>query len=485
MIALAFVLSFGAAVVVTRSDPSGAFFLLPTRAWELLGGGIVFLLVQGRALTPVVRDWLEKGGLLLIVASVLVFDKATAWPGWRAMLPVIAAMMVVAANNQSPLTGNRAAQWIGDRSYSLYRWHWPVCVALLYLEMHRAPLAVAAGLVATLLLGQLSYDLVENKAKASLGPIRWRSGALIGVTVLAAALPGIAIWKKQGVPGRFPGNIDIAASEAQNFNPRRVRCHIANGASSPSCIYGGAERKVILAGDSHADAVVTSLAQADPTGKAGVVQWSYSGCPYVPGMQLAPSFRATVKHDYQCVEFNDWVRSQLDSLPADIPVVIVGRYSDAAKGHNDGGEEREIPAVYFSTVYARSTPEYLSEFGANVVRTACEAARKRPVYLMRPLPEMGVDVPKTMARRLSFGGNGDVSISIAQYLSRNAWIIAAQEQARATCGVKILDPLPYLCQNGRCFGTRAGRSLYFDDDHLSEYGNKLLTPMFAEVFKGR
>ncbi len=59
---------------------------------------------------------------------------------------------------------------------------------------------------------------------------------------------------------------------------------------------------------------------------------------------------------------------------------------------------------------------------------------------------------------------------------------AAQDAAAAQCGVKILDPLPYLCHDGRCWGSKDGRPIYYDDDHLSEYGNKLLVPMFKEVF---
>ncbi len=484
VIALGLLASLGASVVVTGHDPSGAFFLLHTRAWEMLGGGVVFLLAQHKALTPAVRGWLEKGGLLLIVLSIAWFDKHTVWPSWRALLPVLAAMMVVLANGRSALTANRAAQWLGDRSYSLYLWHWPLCVALFYTETNKAPLAIGAGLLMTLVLGHLSYVIVERNAKRWLGLRQWRSAALIAAAVIAVALPGVAIWKQQGVPGRFSQAVEIAAAEAGNFNQRRLACHIAKGDASPSCMYGGAERKVILLGDSHADAIVTALAQAGPGGKAGVAQWSYSGCPYVHDMKLTPSFMATVKKDYQCVGFNAWARQQLDAAPPTVPVVIVGRYAGAARGGNELDGGREAPVVYFSTLHETPTTAFIQEFSDKVVQTACQAAAKRTVYMMRPIPEMGVDVPKTMSRRLSFGGSGDVSISMAAYLRRNAWIIAAQDKAKATCGVRILDPLPYLCRDGRCYGTQGGRALYFDDDHLSEFGNKLLTPMFEEVFKG-
>lgn len=483
VIGLGLAASLAAAISVTRTDPSGAFFLLHTRAWEMLGGGLVFLLGQHRLLSPALRGWLEKCGLLLIVISVLVFDKSTAWPGWRAMLPVAAAMMVVAANGNSRLTAHWSAQWLGQRSYSLYLWHWPLYVALCYIELNSSPLAVAAALGLTLVLGHLSYRLVEIRVRAMLGSVRWRSAALLGAAMLAVALPGIAIWKTQGVPGRFSPQVEIAAAEASNLNPRRAECHMARGAVSPSCMFGGAERKVILAGDSHAATIVSALAQGDPSGRSGVVQWTYSGCPFVLGMKMAPSYQASVKQDYQCIEFNDWVAARLDTEPGNIPLVIAGRYSGAARGGNEAGDEQEVPGFYFTTLYRTSTPASLKEFADHVVRTACTAARKRTVYLLRPIPEMGVDVPKTMSRRISFGKDGEVSISLAAYMQRNAWVLAAQDEAKARCGARILDPLPYLCHGGRCYGTRAGRALYLDDDHLSEFGNKLLVPMFAEVFK--
>jgi hypothetical protein len=110
-------------------------------------------------------------------------------------------------------------------------------------------------------------------------------------------------------------------------------------------------------------------------------------------------------------------------------------------------------------------------------------AKDRPVYLVRPIPEMGIHVPNAMARSIAFGKKRDVSISLADYHQRHAFIWAAQDAARDRCGVKILDPLPYLCPDGRCRGAQNGRPIYYDDDHLSEYGNKLLVPMFAEVFQ--
>lgn len=83
-----------------------------------------------------------------------------------------------------------------------------------------------------------------------------------------------------------------------------------------------------------------------------------------------------------------------------------------------------------------------------------------------------------------WGDFKEVSISLAEYHQRNDVFWAAQDAARERCGVRILDPLPYLCRDGRCQGSRDGRPLYYDDNHLSEFGNRLLVPMFAEAFRG-
>ena len=101
---------------------------------------------------------------------------------------------------------------------------------------------------------------------------------------------------------------------------------------------------------------------------------------------------------------------------------------------------------------------------------------------MNPIPEMGVDVPQTVAKRHFRGDTEEVYILKKDYYQRHRIVIEAQTKAQEQCGVRILDPLPYLCDDEKCYGSQKGKPLYFDDDHLSEYGNKLLKPMFEEVF---
>ena len=79
----------------------------------------------------------------------------------------------------------------------------------------------------------------------------------------------------------------------------------------------------------------------------------------------------------------------------------------------------------------------------------------------------------------------EIFISMQEYKQRQKVIWAAQDEAVLQCGVKILDPLPYLCHGDRCQGNHSGRPLYSDNNHLSEFGSKLLIPMFRQAFEKR
>ncbi|MDO9146304.1 MAG: acyltransferase family protein [Hydrogenophaga sp.] len=470
--------SLALSIGATPWRPAAAFFLLPTRAWEMLAGGLVYLLAHRWHGTERQRLALEVAGMALVIGSIVGFDSASAWPGWRALVPVLGTVgLLLAARRESRWTGHPVAQWLGTRSYSIYLWHWPIVVALTYLEWQANPGAIAAGLALALVLGHLSYHGVENPARRQLDqrPLRWGAVALLA-GVVAVVTPGAGIRFQEGVLGRFSPEIELVNQEAVNRNSRQGECHAGTGSGSPSCVFGGSRLSAIVMGDSHANAIVSAVAAATPNPEDGVMEWTFSGCPTMQGVKRVADSR-------QCGEFVDWTLQALDRVPPEVAVVIANRHAYYLIGGNETAEQANIPLVYFSRRYAASEPEFLKEYGQHLVDTACQLAKDRPVYLVRPIPEMGVDVPKMMARRLTLGNNEAVSISLADYHQRHAMVWAAQDAARDRCGVKILDPLPYLCWDGRCHGAKDGRPLYYDDDHLSEHGNKLLVPMFAEIFR--
>lgn len=469
--------SLALSILLSPAKSTSAFYLLPTRAWEMLAGGLVYLLAVRLTLSDRQRRALEFSGFVLIVAAILVFDSSSNWPGWRAMVPVLGAVLIlVAACGNSLWTGNQVAQWLGTRSYSLYLWHWPVVVGLTYAQRQGDAAIVAAGVGLTLLLGHLSYRWVETPARRSIlrlqGPWRWT--VLFGVT-LVVAVPGAFVQLQEGVAGRFPPALELVREGARDSNPRKAACHPTTGVASPSCMFGGEHLRVVMLGDSHANALVSALASAAPEATSGVMEWSYSSCP-----TLHDTRRVRVSNN-QCSDFVDWAIEKLVDLPADIPVVIVNRHGLYALGKNEDASQKNRPTIYFTRQYPLVEPAYLQEYARHLIDTACTLARNHPVYLVRPIPEMGVNVPNT-ARAMVWGEFREVSVALADYHQRNDVFWAAQDAARDQCGVRILDPLPYLCRDGRCQGARDGRPLYYDDNHLSEFGARQLIPMFVQVF---
>jgi len=479
---VAFAASLAWCVVATVKQPPAAFYLLPSRAWEMLAGGLVYLAAGRRPAPARLRPVLEIGGLALVLAGIVGFDGATSWPGWRALLPVAgAASLLFAARQGSVWTGNRAAQWLGTRSYSLYLWHWPIAVGLGWVGLAGDPVAIACGIGLTLVLGHLSWRFAETPARVRLQ--RVGTGRTATVFVLAVGLvagAGAVLRNRDGLPGRLDPAVELAAHESGNRRARSAECLAGSGTTSPSCQEGGPKLSAILIGDSHGDAVITALAAARPTPEDGVRDWTYVSCPMTFGVRNQSPKYTPKEH---CGEFLDWMAGQLATVPKDVPLVIVNRASVYPLGHNEPWEhDAGRPLVHYGTPTPVTTPAFLDDYARRLTDSACRLAKDHPVYMVRPLPEMGVDVPKTMSRAAALGRTVAVSLPLAEYRRRHAVVLAAQEAARDRCGVVLLDPVPFLCGADACPGDDHGRPLYYDDDHLSEFGNRRLVPMFAPVF---
>lgn len=478
----AFLASLALSVVASSWKPVAAFYLLPTRGWEFVGGGLVFLL--GRECPSLQRysKAMFAVGFALWLVAMLVIDSHLAWPSAWALLPVIGTMLIILAQHTgSILTAHPIAQWLGDRSYSLYLWHWPFMVALYFAGLQDEWLWIAVGLALSLLFGHLSFRWVETPTRISL------TASSLSKQVIALGLAGVmvgvvAVSARLFVfDGRLPPNLVVAAAEAINKDLRTSECSYKDGEGSPSCKYGSGELGVIVIGDSHAQSSITGVEKAGQSFNSAALFHGLAGCRQVFGT----TFVKQKGERNICKEFNSWILEDIKSLP-DTPVIIINRTSGEVFGPNEDPSLLGIPGVYFTKIYKNSDDKaFLNEYREALISSACEfRENNRPVYLVRPIPEIGVHVPDTLVRNMQFRrNNDDIKITLEEYHQRHAFVWEAQDIAAEQCGVKILDPLPYLCDEQYCYGSRDGRPLYYDDNHLSEYGNKFLAPMFEQVFK--
>lgn len=120
--------SFALNIFGTPQHPSATYYLLPTRAWELLVGCL--LVICGRPMSRLGSELSAAIGLLLILGGMLLFDDKTSFPGFAALVPVLGACLVILgtgcnANITLKILAFRPLVLIGLISYSLYLWHWP------------------------------------------------------------------------------------------------------------------------------------------------------------------------------------------------------------------------------------------------------------------------------------------------------------------------------------------------------------------------
>ncbi|CAM3359692.1 acyltransferase [Pseudomonas floridensis] len=264
---------FGLCVFASARWPEPSFYLLPSRAWELLLGGVACLFPV--KLKRVERRILEAVGLALMLASFCLVSVQDLWPGYLVLLPVLGTFaVIIAARQHSLLTTNPLSQWTGKLSYSLYLWHWPVVVLMNYAGWLGNTAHVVLGIGVAFLLAMASYGLIERPTGRSRREQRWIFPAL-GTLVVLVFVGGTAVSATQGMvsPLREISQSDKASfiqdyvNRQQNlYEPYWLKCDAfsaftqrGQSAIDESCTRKQGEGGVFLWGDSHAQALSLGL----------------------------------------------------------------------------------------------------------------------------------------------------------------------------------------------------------------------------------
>lgn len=476
------VISYSLSVLMTENHQTPAFFLLPTRAWEMLAGGMLFLCPI--KLSSNQSKISEYSGLTIIMASASLLSADDLWPGYLVIFPVLGTALVLASNNQNSIfTNTKPSQWLGRTSYSTYLWHWPVVVFLSYFNLQSDYIYITAGVLTSILLGHLSYEVVEKNSHY----LKYPSGTksikelfsnkvfiLSTCFVICIGLIGTYVKLNNGIPNRMPASINQVLEGATDRNPRSSDCNVnpSSPLESPKCIYGNAENiSAIVLGDSHSNAVVTAIEESMKKFSGGALFLGADGC-----FSLINT-RNWYFND--CNKYNEWVRKEItnDKTLQHLPIIIINRTSGALKG-----SQNKRKFSYVNNV-KRGDNGFIESFTSEYKNTICQLSKSNPIYIVQPIAEMPFNVPTFMAKAKLFGFENKFNLSIPAYNERHADALKMMAHIENECGIALLDPIPYLCKPDFCPPTIDGRSLYYDDDHLNEYGNKFLVPMFNEIWK--
>ncbi|MCA5922334.1 acyltransferase family protein [Curtobacterium oceanosedimentum] len=469
-------LSIGAVLIGSTLSGPWTFFGVHTRAWEFGVGALAAIAARSgrrRVLRSgrLARRATAPVGLGLIMTASVLFDASTPFPGPLTVVPVAGALLVVLPGDDDDPVRRALAwgpmRWVGDRSYSMYLWHWPALVVpALALDRPLGPAETIAALAVTVVLTWSGHALVETRMSnwARRGGIRSFVvvAGVVATAVLVAsatALPPLrstvaapsatpaAVLRGPWAPRTVPANLAPGIAEAAADLPPVYRdgCHGDYAAlSTKACRYGAGQRDVVLFGDSHAAQWTSPLATVAGRHDAALVTMTKSSCPSadlaVRRQQLGRSYP----------ECDVWRRDAFRQLERMRPELVV--LADAANGYRSDAD-----AAGWRDAVAR-TIERIRATGAEVV-----VIGDTPVWEQTPNRCLSASLEDVAACTGQVRDLTDTSRS------------AAQAAAASAAGVPIVDPVPWICQD-HCSPVLWDVLVYRDTNHLTDTMARALTP---------
>ncbi|GAA1723236.1 acyltransferase family protein [Aeromicrobium alkaliterrae] len=477
-------------IAVSSGSPS-AYFVTHGRVWEFAVGALVALLATRHGIRGRAAGVLAGVGFVAVVAAAFLFDDATAFPGVNALLPVLGTAAVIWAGTgrahawHDAITANPVVQWLGDISYSLYLWHWPLIVLVPPALGRGRDLVTSVSILAlSLLLADLTKRFVEDRFRSRASWVRSNARSLTaaGSMMLVTAIVGtglVAAYGHENAKYQPPQEATVASCLGPNalvdpeacgddpFGPVSVPTpgslsdytFTPEECSTPTelfaqddfrptveCDFSGGDEaapQVWLVGDSHAQqwqGLVLDLGRD----RGWDVTLSYLGAcpiadvPYVGFRTPAP----------------DWEVTRCETWSEDVQQGVV----DAQ------------PDLVFTSTAARL--EFLDD-GTDrpqVDQLTDSFARIWGVWTEAGVPVMAIADPPLNGEVRDPGcvdleGDDPRVCAVDRAVAQPPDPVALAAQRVPEVG--LLDLTDYFCDPALCYGVVGGLDVYHDGDHLS------------------
>jgi peptidoglycan/LPS O-acetylase OafA/YrhL len=488
-------LSLVYSIVFTIADPAPAYFATPTRVWEFGAGGLLAFVSRRRLDERLPRHAaaaLSWSGFAMIAIAAVTYTSATPFPGFAALLPVGGTLAVLAAGlpraawAPSRLLALRPVQFIGDVSYSIYLWHWPLLILLpLALGAPLTTIGKAGAIVACFGLAAITKRFVEDPGRrwrplANARPRRTLAAMAVGMAlVVATPVAAIALHRAAlagqdaaidaAVAGRCTGAGALAPSRecpestGASLLPDRASvyddtqgafaCYDSSPDSDlPDCSLGSTRPdalRVALVGDSHGAMLVPAL-----TDQAGDANWHVDvfvsrGCVW--------SQSDLANADNPCHARNAAMHERLTTgEPYDVVLLAARRSLDVPQGE---------PYVAF----AQAGPQWDAVLARG---TRIVAIADNP--LVPPeLVDCVIAAPDDAAARAC------AIPESAGYV----WADGLADAARADPRIDLVDLREYFCRNGVCPMVIGDVIVYRDRDHMTATYSRSLAPFLVDEIR--
>ena len=431
------VLSFLFSLYLTERAPIWAFYILPTRAWELAAGALLVFLPELKR----VRPFLALIAVVILGTGTVIFDEATPFPGTAALVPVIATVLLLMSRNQWPpfmdlIAKARTTQWLGAISYPLYLWHWPVLVIpAIYLGEELNSLQITILLAVTVILAGLTHRFVETPMReVRLSQLNVFKFAAVA-TCVSVAIGGFTYMQHSNtisINGGYTVSLDEVRSKPANNNDG---CHIhIRKTVSPRCEYGDltSDKTIVLYGDSHAAQWLPALDIIGKKRGLKIVSLTKSACPSAEVIKK-PSSQYDVD---DCQAFRDSSIQRIQKTKP-LAVILAGMQP-------------------FNAPYSEESARNWWLQGEKVAFNRIKDVTDFSIYLTdTPLPR--VDIPDCLV-----AGRG------------TACDTARPISAKVAPGLIPINPTPWLCAK-TCSAVVDGIIAYRDQSHITVAMSKHLS----------
>ena len=449
-----------------------AFFSPLTRIWELqLGVLIAFIPIQS------IRsrgfrysgDLLAGIGLVLIFWSGFTFNSFMQFPGMIALIPTTGAVLIILASPNSRVMGNllsvRPLRIIGDLSYSWYLWHWPLIVfsEALFPGSRLALLLAGFG---SIIPAFISYQFIENRFRSSesshaISPIKIAFMSL-SVQFLCAVALIIGATSTYGLQQPAIGGANGSWAFASGCQMTELPFPI----EKCSHLVNQPKGTVLLIGDSQAGSISDGVLSATKSLNLNFVVWYNDGCPIFP--------RPTEERS-DCANFQKSIPKLISSIKPDLIVVANKASLYGMGGGQHGGlsiknADGSTPDTYSETIQMWTD-------GIQVMFSSEPFVNSKILYVQQ-VPT-SKPISPTLIRKSQMNSSFDLNFSS----NRNEIVKEERQVLERFANIEVFNPAETLCPNGRCSTSINGDSLYSDENHLSPFGAKSMSPALGLIIQ--
>ncbi len=482
----------GAQWLVSHNQSVWAFFLFPTRAWEFLAGGLLALGARSGPSKLTTANAAGGLGLVLIAGSVALLDEVAPFPGLTAVPACLGAVLVLwSGTGRTPaataILRTPPAVGVGLISYAFYLWHWPALTfAREFAQRDLTPVETIGLIALSAGLAVATWRFVEQPWRRRTVTRPGRSLALTLSPLLIFVALGAAVFATHGLPARLsPAALQAANIEKVDVNLRRDECFVAlKPAPVTGCRFGAAsdakDYDVLVWGDSHADAATPGVVDWAKARGWSVREAAVGGCAALVDAKIMAPKAGELKG---CQASTRQTIAEIAANPKLKLIVLALRWP-----LYNGDRPRyagNSPPITMLDARAQGDRVYpLDEALLRTLDAIAATGTKARVVLLGPVPELTFSPPQcvAMARHLGRAEGSCWAAPATLPLIRTKGAEAKITTALAAWpGVKVFYPAHQLCTEVSCVTQLNRRLIYFDNDHLSASGARMLVPGWLDA----